>query len=265
MRQRRMCLRQGVRRGGDAVAPAPGAVAGTGHQRDHVRNAAGSLTQRRSGAAVGQPGQARRCAALCIEPGGGRCRSQGTSGAGQGSVVDARRRGGRGGRHQSGNRRIRRCRRWRAWTCRRREFPSNLSCLRLPWPSRRGEQALSSAWACSRNDVHEGLAVMVASVATWAFGSGWPGLPIAAVLPCLFLRSAWRARATHGRSCHARPPRAKYLHAKGNAGIMHGSLRPARRVCGRKCDSGSGLQRFLPASHGAHAPGPLLPRLWEAT
>lgn len=190
MRQRRMCLRQGVRRGGDAVAPAPGAVAGTGHQRDHVRNAAGSLTQRRSGAAVGQPRQARRCAALCIEPGGGRCRSQGTSGAGQGSVVDARRRGGRGGRHQSGNRRIRRCRRRRAWTWQQREFPPNLPCLRLLWPSRRGDVTL--AWACSRNDVHEGLAVMAASVATWTFGAGWPGLPIAAVLPCLFLRSAWR-------------------------------------------------------------------------
>ena len=39
--------------------------------------------------------------------------------------------------------------------------------------------------------MHEGLAVMAASVATWTFGAGWPDLPIVAALPCLFLRSAW--------------------------------------------------------------------------
>jgi hypothetical protein len=43
--------------------------------------------------------------------------------------------------------------------------------------------------------VHEGLAVIAASVATRTFGAGWPGLLIAAVLPCLFLRSAWQVRA----------------------------------------------------------------------
>lgn len=32
---------------------------------------------------------------------------------------------------------------------------------------------------------------MAASLAVWAFGAGWPDLPIAAALPCLFLRSAW--------------------------------------------------------------------------
>jgi hypothetical protein len=62
------------------------------------------------------------------------------------------------------------------------EFFANLPCPRLPWPSRRGDVNL--AWACSRNDVHEGLAVIAASVAVQAFGAGWPDLLIAAVLPC---------------------------------------------------------------------------------
>jgi len=38
--------------------------------------------------------------------------------------------------------------------------------------------------ACSLNDVHEGLAVIAASVAVRAFGSGWPELLIAAGLLC---------------------------------------------------------------------------------
>ena len=32
-------------------------------------------------------------------------------------------------------------------------FPANLPCLHLPWPYRQGDVNLSSAWACSPNDV----------------------------------------------------------------------------------------------------------------
>ncbi|MEA5124893.1 cation transporter [Xanthomonas floridensis] len=70
-------------------------------------------------------------------------------------------------------------------------FAANLLCLRLLWPYRRGDINLASAWACSRNDVYEGIAVLAASAGVWAFGSGWPDLVIAVALLLLFLRSAW--------------------------------------------------------------------------
>lgn len=73
---------------------------------------------------------------------------------------------------------------------------ANLVCLRLLWPYRLGDINLASAWACSLNDVYEGSAVILAALAVWAFGAGWPDLLIAVALLLLFLRSAWKvARA----------------------------------------------------------------------
>ena len=69
-------------------------------------------------------------------------------------------------------------------------FLANLVCLRLLWPYRDGDINLASAWACSRNDVYEGVAVLAASGAVWALGSGWPDLLIAVGLLVVFLRSA---------------------------------------------------------------------------
>lgn len=83
-------------------------------------------------------------------------------------------------------------------------FAANLACLRLLWPYRQGDINLASAWACSLNDVYEGLAVIAASVAVWAFGAGWPDLLIAAALLLWFLRSAWRV----ARAAWAELPRA---------------------------------------------------------
>ncbi len=71
-------------------------------------------------------------------------------------------------------------------------FAANLLCLRLLWPYRSGDINLASAWACSRNDVYEGIAVLAASAGVWAFGRGWPDLVIAVALLLLFLRSAWQ-------------------------------------------------------------------------
>ena len=71
-------------------------------------------------------------------------------------------------------------------------FLANLVCLRLLWPYRDGDINLASAWACSRNDVYEGVAVLAASVAVGALGSGWPDLLIAVGLLVVFLRSAWQ-------------------------------------------------------------------------
>ena len=51
---------------------------------------------------------------------------------------------------------------------------------------------LSSAWECSRNDIYEGFAVLLAAFAVWVFGTGWPDLVIASALLLMFLRSASR-------------------------------------------------------------------------
>lgn len=69
---------------------------------------------------------------------------------------------------------------------------ANLICLRLLTPYRSGDVNLASAWECSRNDVYEGLAVLLAAAGVWLFGAGWPDLLVGAALLLLFLRSAWR-------------------------------------------------------------------------
>ena len=69
---------------------------------------------------------------------------------------------------------------------------ANLLCLRLLYPFRNGDVNMTSVWECSRNDVAEGFAVIVATLAVWVFGSGWPDILIAIALLVLFLRSASR-------------------------------------------------------------------------
>ena len=69
---------------------------------------------------------------------------------------------------------------------------ANAFCLWLLTPPRDGDINLSSAWECSRNDIYEGFAVLLAAFAVWVFGTGWPDLVIASALLLMFLRSASR-------------------------------------------------------------------------
>ena len=69
---------------------------------------------------------------------------------------------------------------------------ANLLCLRLLYPYRNSDVNMASVWECSRNDVMEGFAVIVATLAVWVFGSGWPDIMVAIALLALFLRSASR-------------------------------------------------------------------------
>src|SRR3546814_1826533 len=62
-------------------------------------------------------------------------------------------------------------------------------CLWLLTPYRRGDVNMASAWECSRNDVFEGFAVLLAAAGVWLFAAGWPDLVIAAALLVMFLRS----------------------------------------------------------------------------
>lgn len=65
-------------------------------------------------------------------------------------------------------------------------------CLWLLRAYRDGDVNMASAWECSRNDVFEGIAVVVAAAGVWWFEAGWPDLLVAAALLVLFLQSAWR-------------------------------------------------------------------------
>jgi Co/Zn/Cd efflux system component len=69
---------------------------------------------------------------------------------------------------------------------------ANAACLYLLAPYRRGDVNMSSAWECSRNDVFEGVAVILTTVAVYLLESGWPDVIVALVLFVLFLRSAVR-------------------------------------------------------------------------
>jgi Co/Zn/Cd efflux system component len=73
---------------------------------------------------------------------------------------------------------------------------ANAVCLWLLTPYRNGDVNMASAWECSRNDIFEGCAVIVATVAVWLFGSGLPDLAVAAILLALFARSASRVIQT---------------------------------------------------------------------
>lgn len=69
---------------------------------------------------------------------------------------------------------------------------ANAVCLKLLTPYRRDDVNMSSSWECSRNDVVEGVAVIGAAAAVWAFDSAWPDILVAVILLALFLRSASR-------------------------------------------------------------------------
>ena len=73
-------------------------------------------------------------------------------------------------------------------------------CLWLLTPYRHGDVNMASVWECSRNDVFEGIAVLLAAVGVWLFEAGWPDLLIAAALLVMFLRSAWRVLRSAWRS-----------------------------------------------------------------
>ncbi|HKL62977.1 MAG TPA: cation transporter [Woeseiaceae bacterium] len=69
---------------------------------------------------------------------------------------------------------------------------ANVVCLALLTPLRDDDVNMASVWECSRNDIFDGVAVIVAAGAVWLFESGWPDLLIAAGLVVVFLRSALR-------------------------------------------------------------------------
>ena len=82
---------------------------------------------------------------------------------------------------------------------------ANAVCLYLLTPYRTGDLNLSSAWECSRNDVVEGVAVILTAVAVAVLGSGWPDIVVAIVLLAIFMRSAARVLGSAWKTLHQTP------------------------------------------------------------
>jgi Co/Zn/Cd efflux system component len=85
---------------------------------------------------------------------------------------------------------------------------ANLVCLRVLMPYRSGDVNMASAWECSRNDVFEGVAVIITAAAVWLFESGWPDLIGATVLLILFVGSAARVLGAAWRGLAAPAPQS---------------------------------------------------------
>lgn len=79
---------------------------------------------------------------------------------------------------------------------------ANLVCLWLLTPHRHNDINMSSVWECSRNDIFDGLAVLLASLGVWLFNSAWPDLLVAIALFLLFSRSAIRVIRGAWRELH---------------------------------------------------------------
>jgi Co/Zn/Cd efflux system component len=91
---------------------------------------------------------------------------------------------------------------------------ANGVCLYLLNPFKTGDVNMSSAWECSRNDVIEGCAVIVTTIAVALLGSAWPDIIVAVALLALFLRSAIRVlgSARRGLFAASSTPRLPEVH-----------------------------------------------------
>ncbi len=81
---------------------------------------------------------------------------------------------------------------------------ANLVCLWLLTPHRHSDINMSSVWECSRNDIFDGIAVILASFSVWLFESAWPDILVATGLLILFTRSA--IRVLRGAWLERHPP-----------------------------------------------------------
>jgi len=85
---------------------------------------------------------------------------------------------------------------------------ANVVCLWLLTPFKDSDVNMASVWECSRNDVAEGVAVIVAAVAVGLTGAGWPDLLIASLLLLMFLRSSLRVLRAAWRDMKQEAPAA---------------------------------------------------------
>ncbi len=67
---------------------------------------------------------------------------------------------------------------------------ANLASVLILVRYKDGDANVRSVWLCSRNDAIGNVAVMLAALAVWGTGTGWPDLIVAGIMAGLFLNSA---------------------------------------------------------------------------
>jgi cation diffusion facilitator family transporter len=68
----------------------------------------------------------------------------------------------------------------------------NLTCLILLTKHRDQDINMSSVWECSRNDMLNNLAIIVASVLVWATNLGWADIAVGLVLSLVLIKSSFK-------------------------------------------------------------------------
>lgn len=88
---------------------------------------------------------------------------------------------------------------------------ANLGSVLILMRYKDGDSNVRSVWLCSRNDAIGNVAVMLAALAVWLVGNGWPDVIVAFGMASLFLsssaqilRQAWREYRTGEEAEHAR-------------------------------------------------------------
>lgn len=88
---------------------------------------------------------------------------------------------------------------------------ANGLCLWLLSRHKNDDVNMRSVYECSRNDVYEGVAVIVTAAAVWLSDSPWPDLLVAIFLLVMFARSAVRViRSALDELRHGQPERGMH-------------------------------------------------------
>jgi Co/Zn/Cd efflux system component len=72
----------------------------------------------------------------------------------------------------------------------------NLTCLFLLTKHREQDINMSSVWECSRNDVSNNVAIILASVVVWITNLGWADIAVGMVLSLLLIKSSFKVLKT---------------------------------------------------------------------
>jgi Co/Zn/Cd efflux system component len=67
---------------------------------------------------------------------------------------------------------------------------ANAASFGLLWAYRGGDANMRSAWICTRNDVLDNLAVLLAALGVFGTQTGWPDIIVAAIMAGLALQGA---------------------------------------------------------------------------
>jgi len=68
----------------------------------------------------------------------------------------------------------------------------NLTCLYLLTKHKDQDINMSSVWECSRNDIANNIAVIIASALVWYTHNGWADTLVGMVLSIFLLKSSYR-------------------------------------------------------------------------